>query len=150
MAIAAWPAQLPDFVLQDGYGLTFGDARLMTRPDGGPPKARRRFSRSFKMLTVQILCEADQIARLDSFWEVDLVGGTKPFTMRDYMFDEQDLADEDGVVLEDEDDVVLDDTEYKLVQFSDGNSPPSVAPSGGLSPSGGFMYRVVLNLTVIT
>ena len=76
---ATWPAALPQFVQEQGYGETLPDQAIESQVDNGPPKTRRRFTKNLRPIQAVIQCDSSQRAVFDNFYIVTLEGGTQPF-----------------------------------------------------------------------
>ncbi|KQZ31576.1 hypothetical protein ASD50_15005 [Mesorhizobium sp. Root552] len=81
--VASWPLTLPQYVLTEGYGSAFGDGRLRSQPDIGPPKVRSRSSAMPEPLQGKVVMTTDQLASLRTFITTTLLKGTQPFTFPD-------------------------------------------------------------------
>lgn len=91
-----WPAELPQHPLQEGFLKTFGDGRLRTSMENGPPKVRRRFSSAVRPISATFRMSLDQHARLERFWYEDTIGGSLPFLIPDPVYDGSILIASDG------------------------------------------------------
>lgn len=76
----AWPATLPQFVLESGYQEQLQDQVIETQMETGPVKVRRRFTKSIRTFQCQMLMTAAQQAAFESFWQNDCLGGSISFT----------------------------------------------------------------------
>lgn len=83
MALPIWP--LTKRVMQSGFTYTFADGRLKTAMENGPPKSRRRFSAAVRLVSAQYEGTLAEMTALETFWDVDTVGGSLPFQMPDQM-----------------------------------------------------------------
>lgn len=79
MANAIWPAGLPQYVLQQGFRESLGDARIETAMEAGKPKTRRRYTAVPRQISVTLACDLSQRATLNSFYETTTKHGTLPF-----------------------------------------------------------------------
>jgi len=70
---------LPQSLLLTGYNQGFGDGLLVYQPDAGPSMARRRSSAVQRPLTVSFVLSRDQLATLETFFNVTILGGSLPF-----------------------------------------------------------------------
>lgn len=119
MTIALWPADLPQTVRVDGFGLAQADGRLRLPMDTGPEQVRRRTSAAVKPFASQMRVDTNQMARLDRFWIEEIGCGALPFMFPDPVNDGQPLLDDTGVALTDENDVPLLVTAWYLLMFAE-------------------------------
>ena len=80
MAIAEWPATLPEEPLVRGYEETRPDMAVRTQADKGPPKVRRNTSKALRPMSVSFLLTATQAAALETFVSDTLGEGTYRFS----------------------------------------------------------------------
>ena len=78
MAIALWPATLPQDVLR-GYGFAFPRLREGFGTDVGPGKSRRRFTSNVEPFDLRVRLTRAQVPILRAFYTDTLDGGTQPF-----------------------------------------------------------------------
>jgi len=78
MSAIAWPAELPQCL--DTYSEQAQPITVRTNVDEGPAKVRRRFSLRVVKAQASVVLRIDQRNVLDSFFYVDLDGGSKRFT----------------------------------------------------------------------
>jgi hypothetical protein len=78
--VDAWPATLPQFVLQSGYSEGEGDGNVEYKPDAGPTITRRRSTADMRPLSMSFELSREQKAALREFYEVTLLNGSLPFT----------------------------------------------------------------------
>jgi hypothetical protein len=79
-APAVWPSALPQRFLQDpGATEQPPDLMLETQMDAGPPKARRRYTAGYRMVSGSIVLTHAQRAILDDFYVTTLEGGALTF-----------------------------------------------------------------------
>lgn len=76
----AWPATLPQFVLESGYQEQLQDQVVETQMESGPVKVRRRFTKQVRTFQCQMLMTAAQHVIFESFWQTDCLGGSISFT----------------------------------------------------------------------
>jgi len=77
---AVWPTSLPQRFLQDPGAIEQPpDVVLETQMDAGPPKARRRYTAGFRLVSGTIDLTHAQRATLDTFYVDTLQGGALPF-----------------------------------------------------------------------
>lgn len=93
MTVLVWPAELPQGVRQAGFQVTPGDGVLRTKMEGGPNKARRRFSSTPHAMSASFLVYREGLARFARFYEEDTRNGSLPFVMADPVYDGAPLAD---------------------------------------------------------
>lgn len=77
---AAWPASLPQYVLEQGYSEQMPDQLIETPMEAGKPKVRRRYTMNNPTFTVTIAMTLGQKAIFETFFDEDLQGGSLPFT----------------------------------------------------------------------
>jgi hypothetical protein len=75
----SWPATLPQYVQQAGYGESLPDQTIESQVDAGPPKSRRRFTKNARQVQATIWCDAAQRAAFELFHADTLQGGVLPF-----------------------------------------------------------------------
>lgn len=78
---AAWPDTLPTTYMAESYSEGIADGRLISQTDTGPAKVRPRSSAMPRPLRVSMRMTSAQWHDLREFVEVDLIGGSLPFTM---------------------------------------------------------------------
>ena len=141
MALPSWPSELPERPSQQGYSYGFGDGRLSTDMDSGPPKMRRRSSSAVRPVTASFMGDADAMARLERFWDEDTRGGTLPFTIVNPRTHGLPAAAGSGETL------LTDSGDQLLVSAYDvammGKTAPQITPIGGLE------YRASYSLTIL-
>lgn len=76
---AVWPAGLPQYVREQGFGENLPDQTIESQMDAGLPKARRRYTQNYRPIQATIWCDADQHALFEFFYEEALGGGVLPF-----------------------------------------------------------------------
>lgn len=130
MALIYWPGELPQHVLQDGYGQGMRDGRLFSKTDRGPPKSRRRSSANMMKVSAKLLADVATVARFDRFWDDETEEGSLPFVMPDQIFDGAPLLDSDGAPLLDDAGIPLLMTSYWFVKFDE--QSPQKTPWGAL------------------
>lgn len=79
MANASWPATLPSYVLEQGYGESAADQFLETQMDAGSPKRRRRYTRNNRVFECQIAMDETASEAFETFYDTTLKGGSLPF-----------------------------------------------------------------------
>jgi hypothetical protein len=80
--MASWPINLPQY-LPLNAPFQFGDGRVRTQMDAGPPKVRRRYTALLQQYNIddeRWVFDEDQVATLQYFVETTLEGGTLEFT----------------------------------------------------------------------
>ncbi|GJE00541.1 hypothetical protein [Methylobacterium isbiliense] len=128
--IPVWPADLPQRFRAADSSFGFGDGRLRTPMDAGPPKVRRRFSAVVKPVTLSWRGSEDDVARFERFFEEEIAGGSLPFFLPDPRRDGRPLLTDDGVVLLDDQGRPLLNTAWWLCLF--GETVPTQIPVTGL------------------
>lgn len=122
MTVLVWPAELPQSVRQAGFQVTPGDGVLRTKMEGGPNKARRRFSSTPHTMSVSFLVYREGLARFERFHEEETKNGSLPFVMPDPVYDGAPLA---GLLTETGAPVLI--VRKMLVMFAE---PPNTTPFG--------------------
>lgn len=74
-----WPDELQQLLDQDSFSYSIGDTSIKSDMEIGPPKVRRRFTKSTDAITCQIRIDYSQFQYLYDFWDVTLNGGVTPF-----------------------------------------------------------------------
>ena len=138
MTIPVWPADLPPFMLCDGYGEAFLDGRLTSRADRGPPKQRRGSSAAPRPAQGVFSLDEAGLARFRRFWTAEARGN--PFMIRAQTSDGRALAGDAGAALTTDAGVPLQAADWWLVMA--GDQAPSVTPSG-------VRYRIAMQLAVL-
>lgn len=76
----AWPSNLPDFVLRDGYEEGFKDLVIRTKQDSGATKRRKRFSDGPEPYKFPLEFTSDELDDFRTFYEDDIASGALSFT----------------------------------------------------------------------
>lgn len=79
MANPAWPPELPQVPLLQGYSETPADRRLSFRPDVGPAIMRQRADFKYAAVAGPFAMSGFQVVVFETFWDVTTAGGTLPF-----------------------------------------------------------------------
>jgi hypothetical protein len=137
----AWPAELPQSPLKDGWTLGMPDGRLFNDMDAGPPLVRRRYSSAVTPMALSIEIDSNLMARFDRFWKEDTQGGVLPFLMRDPVYDGDALTTETGDILTDELGNILTVAAYWVVRFGK-QSPQKIN-------IGGRYYKISFNVDIM-
>lgn len=77
--MVAWPDELPDAVLQEGYAESPPQNLISQRTDIGPGMRRRRFTAAPRVVSVKIECTTEQVEIFDEFFVNDIFSGAVPF-----------------------------------------------------------------------
>lgn len=141
MAIPVWPSELPQKFVQDGYGRGFGDGRQFVAMGQGPAKTRRRYSAVVKPVSGLFMASADQLARLERFWDEETDGGALPFLIIDAVFHGAPLLTDTGDILTNEDGVPLLIESWWIAMFGE-SAPEATAVSHD-------HYRISVQLNVM-
>lgn len=141
MSLAIWPPELPQRFLRQGFNEGFGDGRLSTKADAGPPKSRRRFSSAIRPIQAAIDVPVDGKMRLLRFWNEETASGSLPFLVPDPTVDGLPLIGFDSLALLDQDGTPILAEAWWLVLFAD--TPPSAVNTAGA------WYRVTFSLSVL-
>ncbi|MDB5574981.1 MAG: hypothetical protein JWR80_157 [Bradyrhizobium sp.] len=115
---AVWPEGLP-CPSRLGYSLTFGDGRIGTANETGPPRSRLRFSNMADVASMSIAATQDQYQLFKNFYKTTVKGGTLPFWMADRLQDGNRILDSDGNPILDGYGKPLLTTAYNLYKFGD-------------------------------
>jgi len=74
-----WPAELPNYVLVDGYVEMMPENMILSQPDMGPPKARRRSTAAMQYIQAKIYVDIDQVETFKTFYRETLYEGALSF-----------------------------------------------------------------------
>lgn len=74
-----WPASLPTYVLENGYQEQLPKNVIETEMEGGPPKARRRYTTIFRKFQVSQILTQDQANVFENFYLSTCASGTVEF-----------------------------------------------------------------------
>ena len=74
-----FPTSLPQFVMENGFSERIQDQTIESTMDTGPAKIRRRFTKSLRTFSVQMMMTPAQTATFESFWQTDCRGGSLSF-----------------------------------------------------------------------
>lgn len=77
--MAAWPTELQQYLLADGFSLTPQDNVITTDMETGVPKKRRRFTKTKDDVSGSIHLPYDKYDVLDTFYKVTTASGVIPF-----------------------------------------------------------------------
>ena len=66
--MTTWPSTLPIYVLENGYQEQLPKNMVETEMESGPPKARRRFTKTFRRFQVTQIYDATQAATFEAFY----------------------------------------------------------------------------------
>lgn len=80
MASVNWPAGLPDCA--ETWEEVDQPTTVRTQMQSGPPKVRRRFTRTLRQVRVGFTMNHAQAMQLRDFFELDLQGGVNEHTFR--------------------------------------------------------------------
>lgn len=80
---APWPITLQDVPNTSGFGLKFGNNKIRTEMDAGPPKVRNRYTKRFDDMNVSFWATNAQLDIFNTFHDLTLGGGTLPFEFTD-------------------------------------------------------------------
>ena len=75
-----FPTSLPQFVQEGGYSEQIQDQTIESQMDTGPAKIRRRFTKSLRRFSMQLMLTQAQVSTFEAFWQDDCKGGSLPFT----------------------------------------------------------------------
>lgn len=118
-----WPDALPCPSRME-HSLTFSNGRIENLPDAGPPSSNLRTKSAPEPIEVTLHLTRDQYAALRNFYYITLKGGTRPFWMRDVIFDGTPIRTNEGQPLHASDGSVLLITAMDLCMFT--QDPPKV------------------------
>lgn len=77
--MASWPVTLPNYVLESGYQEQLPKNVVETDMEGGPPKVRRRFTKTFRRFNVAQVMDYTQVATFEAFYNTTCASGSLPF-----------------------------------------------------------------------
>lgn len=83
MALPVWPAGLPQIPERPGYDRRPRPSILVFPTEVGAGKRRNRSSIRIKSVTVIFNIDLAQIGTFETFFDITLGEGSKPFTMKD-------------------------------------------------------------------
>lgn len=83
MAAPVWPEDLPVRFAREGYEEGIGDPRLAQKMQTGRSTMRRQTRRAVRPVSASVYLDTAQRARLERWWDEDLRGGVRAFTVRD-------------------------------------------------------------------
>lgn len=75
----SWPTQLPWTVQLRGYQESLPKTIIRTQMEVGPDKLRRRVTANVRLIRCIVALRMDQVALLDTFFEVTTKGGALQF-----------------------------------------------------------------------
>lgn len=78
---AAWPATMPPYVQQGGYGEQLEQGVSEFKPPVGPRQSRNRSIIDSETLTFELNLSTSQVTDLSDFYSNTIGNGTLPFTM---------------------------------------------------------------------
>lgn len=79
MALARWPASLPQYFLRSSYSEGTGKSVIRSEMDTGPAKLRRRSRAVVRPVDGSLLMTGDQYETFVTFVENTIGGGALPF-----------------------------------------------------------------------
>ena len=85
--MAAWPSDLPQSPLANGYSESTPDTRLRTKMDVGADKMRRRYTGGIRRYRYTMFFTKDQVAIFETFLQTTLNGGIESFTWKNHRTD---------------------------------------------------------------
>ena len=136
-----WPSLLPQKVLKSGYSEPLRDGRLLSRPDFGPGKSRRRYSSAAQEVQCQLYLSTVEKGRLESFYYEITKGGVLPFLIPDQTRHGLEVMVEPWNMLLVSPGVPLLVSAWWLARF--GIQPPTIQAMGGR------YYQINFALTVL-
>jgi len=80
---AAWPADLPQFVLAGKYTEQVETGSISSERPLGDPLVRVRSQIDSQITNAAVMLSTEQVTSLEQFYRSTLVDGTKPFTFAD-------------------------------------------------------------------
>jgi hypothetical protein len=128
VAYARYPHQDLPRPQRAGYARGQQDQRLLSQPESGPIRSRRRSSSAMSEVRLQIVVSREGRARFDRFFHEEIEDGAAQFIMEAPDTDGWPLKNEDGVHLLDENDEPLLMTEEWLCLL--GREMPQTTPVG--------------------
>ncbi|KKN90083.1 hypothetical protein LCGC14_0231960 [marine sediment metagenome] len=79
----AWPANLPQNPLLEGYQEQAPNLSIRTQMDSGPAKVRKRFTSGVRSLVWNFILGSTEVDNLDAFYLTTIEGGSLSFTHTD-------------------------------------------------------------------
>lgn len=79
MPTPTFPATLPQYVQEGGFSEQIQDQTIESQMDTGPAKIRRRFTKSLRQFSLQMMLTPAQTDTFEAFWQDDCKGGSLPF-----------------------------------------------------------------------
>mgnify|MGYP006403042955 CR=1 FL=1 len=80
MATITWPSTLPKASVS-GYQRKRGDGRVITKPEQGPRRIRKRFENVPDEYSLSFVMNLQQLAIWNDLWDDDLNGGVNYLTV---------------------------------------------------------------------
>ncbi len=81
--VDAWPAGLPQKLMQNGFAEAMADGLIEAQPDTGPPLTRLRTTSSPRPVGGTLTVTGEQLATLRDFVDTTLSHGSLPFEFPD-------------------------------------------------------------------
>ncbi len=103
MPLVQWPFELP-LPMRAGFAKSRLEARRASRPDAGPKRSRRQWSKVGQSVSMMLDLSVDELARFDLFYNEETKEGSLPFAMAEPGKDGHGLLNEVDFVLTDEND----------------------------------------------
>lgn len=76
-----WPAELPDLVTSDTYSESYLGGTITTQMLSGPPRRRRRFTRTRRTMQMSFIATQAEVDFFFSFYDISLGGGQQTITL---------------------------------------------------------------------
>lgn len=127
MTLPSFPTELLR-PLSDGWRKQRGESRRRAAGDQGPTRTRRGISKAADAVQVSFICDHDQMARFDRFYDEDTSEGALPFLITDFATDGDWLITADGEILTDDEDNPLTIASTLVCLF--GEQLPATVPIG--------------------
>ena len=127
MTLPTFPTELVKPVA-DGWRQQRGESRRRAGGDQGPPRTRRGISKAADVVQMSFICDHDQRARFERFYDEDTAEGALPFLIPDFATDGDMLMTADGALLTDDEDNPLLIASTLVCMF--GEQLPGYAPIG--------------------
>ncbi len=74
-----WPAELPAYLLRDGYSESRQEGTVRSNMDQGAAKIRGRYTATVLNITGTVQLTLEQTSVLDAFYRDDIARGSLPF-----------------------------------------------------------------------
>lgn len=76
-----WPESFPQLVPSDSYSETLMGGFITTQMISGPPRRRRRFTRTRRAMQMSAIMKQEQLDQFIDYYNLSLGGGTQTITL---------------------------------------------------------------------